>query len=228
MRKMGHESGNINQRRHQQIPLAVIKRLPIYHRYLSDLHQKEVARISSSELAAKIGITASQLRQDLSWFGSFGQQGYGYRVDELLQEVSRILGLNQNIGMVLIGAGRLGRAIIHYANFKRRGFHTKAIFDNNPDIVGEIIDEIPVYNISELENYLKSHAIQIGVITTPASAAQEVADRLVRCGIKGIWNFAPVSLKVPDDVIVEHVHIGESLMVLSMKLQQRNEQASDD
>ncbi|HOP75053.1 MAG TPA: redox-sensing transcriptional repressor Rex [Bacillota bacterium] len=228
MRKMGHESGNINQRRHQQIPLAVIKRLPIYHRYLSDLHQKEVARISSSELAAKIGITASQLRQDLSWFGSFGQQGYGYRVDELLQEVSRILGLNQNIGMVLIGAGRLGRAIIHYANFKRRGFHTKAIFDNNPDIVGEIIDEIPVYNISELENYLKSHAIQIGVITTPASAAQEVADRLVRCGIKGIWNFAPVSLKVPDDVIVEHVHIGESLMVLSMKLQQRKEQASDD
>lgn len=228
MRKMGHESGNINQRRHQQIPLAVIKRLPIYHRYLSDLHQKEVARISSSELAAKIGITASQLRQDLSWFGSFGQQGYGYRVDELLQEVSRILGLNQNIGMVLIGAGRLGRAIIHYANFKRRGFHTKAIFDNNPDIVGEIIDEIPVYNISELENYLKSHAIQIGVITTPASAAQEVADRLVRCGIKGIWNFAPVSLKVPNDVIVEHVHIGESLMVLSMKLQQRKEQASDD
>ncbi len=224
---MGNESGQNFQRRHQQIPLAVIKRLPVYHRYLSDLHQKEVARISSSELAAKIGITASQLRQDLSWFGSFGQQGYGYRVDELLREVSRILGLNQNIGMVLVGAGRLGRAIIHYANFKRRGFHTKAIFDNNPEIVGQIIDGIPVYDISELENYLKNHSIQIGVITTPATVAQEVADRLVRSGIKGIWNFAPVSLKVPDDVIVEHVHIGESLMVLSMKLQQRKASGPD-
>lgn len=210
-----------NERKQQTgIPLTVIKRLPMYHRYLNDLNQKEVVRISSGELAAKMGITASQLRQDLNWFGSFGQQGYGYRVDELLKEVSRILGLHRTVKMVLVGAGRLGRAIVNYDNFKRRGFQIEAIFDNDPGLIGQFIEAIPVYDVGDLENYLQQKPVEIGVITTPANVAQDLVDMMVRCGLKGIWNFAPVSLKVPDDVIVEHVHLGESLMVLSLKMQQ--------
>lgn len=218
---MSHHLGD-GERKHSGIPIAVIKRLPVYQRYLHDLQQKGVSRISSRELAEKIGITASQLRQDLSWFGSFGQQGYGYRVNELLDEVERILGLHHNSAMVLAGAGHLGRAIVNYANFKRRGFQIEAIFDSNPEKIGTVIDEIEVSDISDLSSYLANHSIQIGVVTTPAGVAQEVVEVMVQGGVKGIWNFAPVSLKVPDDVIVEHVHIGESLMVLSLKMQQQN------
>lgn len=217
---MPHDTWGGDRKQQTGIPLTVIKRLPMYHRYLNDLNQKDMVRISSGELAAKMGITASQLRQDLNWFGSFGQQGYGYRVDELLREVSRILGLHRNMRMVLVGAGRLGRAIVNYENFKRRGFHIEAIFDNNPEIIGDNIEGIKVHDVAELENHLQKRPVGIGVITTPAQVAQALVDIMVRCGLKGIWNFAPVALKAPDDVVVEHVHIGESLMVLSLKMQQ--------
>lgn len=203
------------------IPVAVIRRLPLYHRFLMDLCLKEVERVSSRELAAKMRITASQLRQDLSWFGSFGQQGYGYRVGDLLAEVNRILGLNETNSMVLVGAGHLGRALINYESFQRRGFLLTGIFDNDPQIIGKSINEHVVKDVSELAGFLHDHPTEIGIITVPEFVAQEIADLLVKGGVKGIWNFAPVSLKVPDDVCVEHVHIGESLMVLSFKIKQK-------
>jgi redox-sensing transcriptional repressor len=202
----------------EKIPLVVIKRLPRYQRLLSELASQDLERISSRELAATMKITASQLRQDLSYFGSFGQQGYGYRVNELLGEFNRILGLNYGTGMVLIGAGYLGKALVNYENFKRRGFIIRAIFDRDPEIVGKTFNGIKVNDITVLERYLHQNPTEIGIICTPAGAAQSVADILVKSGIKGIWNFAPVSLKVPDQVHVEHVHISESLMVLSFKI----------
>jgi redox-sensing transcriptional repressor len=208
-------------RKHKGIPEAVIMRLPIYHRYLSQLAKGEIQRISSPELAAKIGITASQLRQDLSWFGSFGQQGYGYRVNELLYEVSKILGLETMVSMILVGAGHLGRAIASYPSFDAKGFHIEAIFDNNPLVFGDVIEGKVILSVKDLEEYLAHHLVNIGVISTPAVAAQEIADTLVNGGVKGIWNFAPVSLKVPDNVAVEHVHISESLMMLSFKMRQQ-------
>lgn len=202
------------------IPLVVIKRLPRYHRFLSELAANNIKRVSSQELAAKMKITASQLRQDLSWFGSFGQQGYGYRVEDLLTEVTRILGLNYGTTMVLIGAGHLGKALVNYENFKRRGFSIQAIFDQDPKIIGTSVSGLTVFAIDELVNYLQCHPTEIGIICTPGLAAQSVADLLVQGGIKGIWTFAPHPLKVPESVYVEHVHISESLFVLSFKIRQ--------
>jgi redox-sensing transcriptional repressor len=207
--------------KYEKIPLVVIKRLPRYQRVLSELASGNVERVSSQELAATMKITASQLRQDLSYFGSFGQQGYGYRVNELLSEVNRILGLNYGTGMVLIGVGYLGKALVNYENFKRRGFVIRALFDRNPEIIGKTFNDIKVNDIAALETYLHQNPTEIGIICTPAGAAQSVADILVKSQIKGIWNFAPVSLKVPDEVYVEHVHISESLMVLSFKIRQQ-------
>ncbi len=215
---MDHEPGQTKV----GIPVAVIRRLPVYHRYLSELQNREISRISSTELAAKIGVTASQLRQDLSWFGSFGQQGYGYRVEELLAEVSRILGLDREAPMVLVGAGHLGKAIVNYPNFRRRGFSIQAVFDNNPELIESGINGQTVRDAAGLAQFLQQHPIQIGIITVPVDAAQPIADIMTAGGIKGIWNFAPVALKVPPEVIVEHVHLGESLMVLSLKMAQSN------
>lgn len=201
------------------IPFATIRRLPVYYRYLENLSKREVERISSRELAAKIGSNPSQIRQDLSWFGNFGQEGYGYRVDELLRAIGRILGLDQKTEMVLVGAGHLGRAIANYPGFRQRGFFIKAIFDNAPEVIGEIVGGVYVQDVRELEQYLLENPVKIGIITTPKEAAQEIADILVKGGVKGIWNFAPVSLKTPDGVAVENVHISESLMALSFRIQ---------
>jgi redox-sensing transcriptional repressor len=201
----------------------VVKRLPGYQRLLSDLAAKEVERISSRELAAKMKINASQVRQDLSLFGSFGQQGYGYRVSYLLAEINKILGINTETKMVLVGAGHLGRAIANYHNFARRGFIIEALFDQNPQVIGKTINNLTVKDVRELGAYLTTAPAEIGIICTPAVVAQEIADLLVRHGVKGIWNFAPVSLKVPANVCVEHVHLGESLMILSFQLKQGEE-----
>ncbi len=202
------------------IPYATIKRLPVYHRFLTDLANKEVERVSSRELAVKMGINPSQLRQDLSYFGSFGQQGYGYRVNALLHEIGKILGLNQQLKMVLLGAGNLGTALANYESFSRRGFIITAIFDTNPEIIGNNLSGIFIQNIKELRAYLHSHPVDVGIITTPAQFAQDMANLLIEEGVKGIWNFAPVSLKIPEGIILENVHISESLLLLSFKLQQ--------
>ena len=205
----------------KNISMAVIKRLPKYHRYLQELMKNDVDRISSKELGEKIGFTASQIRQDLNCFGDFGQQGYGYNVRELYNQIVSILGLDQNYKTIMVGAGNIGQAIANYASFVRLGIELVGIFDVNPRIIGTKIRDIEIDAESNLREYLKSNSIDIGIICVPKINAQRVCDELVAGGIKGIWNFAPVDLIVPDDVNVENVHLSESLSTLIYLLHTR-------
>jgi len=202
----------------KEISSAVIKRLPRYHRYLGDLMAQGVERISSQELSVRMNVTASQIRQDLNNFGGFGQQGYGYNVAYLYQEIAKILGLDRENSMIIIGCGNFGRTLANYQNFENRGFVTKAIFDSNPDKVGNRVRGIPVLYIDELKNYLSNNEIKIAVLTVPREEAVKLTEILVECGIKAIWNFAHVDLDVPSDVVVENVHLSESLMQLSYRI----------
>ena len=202
----------------KEISQAVISRLPRYYRYLGELKDDGVERISSQELSELMQSTASQIRQDLNHFGGFGQQGYGYNVEQLYTEIGKILGLDQIHHLVLIGAGNLGQALANYVNFERRGFLIEGIFDQNPDLVGKEIRGIEVRTMEELEPFIIKHHVDIGVLTIPKTAAVSVADRLVKCGIKAIWNFAHVDLSVPPEVQVENVHLSDSLMKLSYNI----------
>lgn len=199
----------------KNISMAVIKRLPKYHRYLQELLKNDIERISSKELSEKIGFTASQIRQDLNCFGDFGQQGYGYNVKDLFNEISGILGLTREYSTVLIGAGNIGQAIANYSNFERLGFKLRCIFDINPKIIGIKIHDIEIKDIDLLEEYLENEKIDVGIICVPKNNAQKIADKLVKNNIKAIWNFAPADLEVPSDVVIENVHLSESLMTLS-------------
>lgn len=203
---------------HKEISRAVIKRLPRYYRFLGELMQEGVERISSGELSERMEITASQIRQDLNNFGGFGQQGYGYNVKYLYHEIAKILGLDKTYNMIIIGAGNLGQAIANYANYERRGFVVKAMFDINPKLVGQTARGIPVYTMDELEDYIEHNEIQIAALTLPKSGAQVAVQKLVKAGIKGIWNFAHTDLRLPEDVVVENVHLSESLMRISYRL----------
>ena len=194
--------------------MAVIKRLPKYHRYLKELMRNDVDRISSKELGEKIGFTASQIRQDLNNFGDFGQQGYGYNVKELYKQISLILGLDKDYTGVIIGSGNLGQAIANYNRFSELGLSIECIFDANPKLIGMKIRDIEIKDIDDLEGFLQENNINIGIICVPRINAQKVSDVLVKGGVKGIWNFAPVDLAVPDDVKVENVHLSESLLTL--------------
>ena len=198
----------------KNVSMAVIKRLPKYHRYLKELMRNDVDRISSKELGEKIGFTASQIRQDLNNFGDFGQQGYGYNVKELYKQISLILGLDKEYTGVIIGAGNLGQAIANYSRFSELGLFIYGIFDANPKLIGMRIRDVEIKDIDILGNYLENNNINIGIICVPRINAQKVCDLLVKGGIKGIWNFAPVDLVVPDDVKVENVHLSESLLTL--------------
>ena len=203
------------------ISQAVIKRLPRYYRYLGELADEGVDRISSGALSDLMKVTASQIRQDLNHFGGFGQQGYGYNVKNLYDEIGKIPGLDKNHKLVVIGAGHLGQALSNYVNFERRGFHIRGIFDQDPELVGKRIRGVAVSPMEELEDFIRSEDIDIAVLTIPKTSAVAVAKILVRCNIKAIWNFAHVDLEVPDDVIVENVHLSESLMTLSYNLSRR-------
>lgn len=203
------------------ISQAVIRRLPRYYRYLGELNDEGVSRISSRELSELMHVTASQIRQDLNHFGGFGQQGYGYNVRNLYDEIGKILGLDKNHKLVVIGAGHLGQALSNYVNFERRGFHILGIFDNNPELVGMKIRDVRVSPMDELEDFIAANDIDIAVLTIPKASAVDVARTLVKCNIKAIWNFAHIDLAVPDDVIVENVHLSESLMRLSYNLRGR-------
>lgn len=202
----------------KKISMAVIRRLPKYHRYLEDLLSREVYRISSKELSELIGFTASQIRQDLNNFGGFGQQGYGYNVEDLYNEVGKILGLNKHYNTIILGAGNLGQAIANYGGFEKSGFRLRALFDINPKMVGTKIKELDVLDMSELESFVRKEHISIAIICTPKDKAQENTDRLVAAGIKGIWNFAPIDIVTPEHVAVEKVNLSESLFVLSYML----------
>jgi len=207
----------------KNISMAVIKRLPKYHRYLSELLKNDVDRISSKELSEKIGFTASQIRQDLNCFGDFGQQGYGYNIQDLYNEISGILGLTKKYKTIIIGAGNIGQAVANYGKFDRLGFSLEGIFDVNPKLIGMKIRDVEIRDIDELEGFLKTNEIQIGIICVPKSNAQRVCNILVGNGVKGLWNFAPIDLITPDGVITENVHLSESLLTLTYLLNEQEE-----
>mgnify|MGYP003531831039 FL=1 len=208
----------------RKISRAVISRLPRYYRYLGDLLEAGVERISSSDLSKKMHVTASQIRQDLNNFGGFGQQGYGYNVKYLYTEIGKILGLDRCHNFIIIGAGNLGQALANYASFERSGFILKSLFDVNPRLEGGTIRGIPVRMVDELEDFLKNNDIEIAALTLPKSKAIEVADILVDNGVKGIWNFAHTDLSLPKDVVVENVHLSDTLMKLSYNLCQQDKE----
>lgn len=200
------------------ISTAVIKRLPRYYRYLGELRKKEVVRISSKELSERMNVTASQIRQDLNNFGGFGQQGYGYNVEYLYTEIGKILGLDEEHEVVIIGAGNLGQAVSNYPDFARRGFAIRAVFDIKPELIGKTLGNAKIYAMSELKDYIIRHQPQIVALTLPKEYAVQVANDVVSWGVKAIWNFAPIELRLSKDVVVENVHLTESLMRLSYNL----------
>ncbi len=206
----------------KNISMAVIRRLPKYYRYLGDLLDKDIQRISSKELSEIIGFTASQIRQDLNNFGGFGQQGYGYNVDALHNEIGKILGLDTKYKAVLVGAGNLGQAIANYGGFRKAGFEIKALFDANPRLIGLKIRDFEVLDSEIIEEFVRDNNVDIAVICIPKNGAQELANKLVNAGIKGIWNFAPIDLDVPSSVIVENVNLTESLFTLSYLMNAEN------
>ncbi|MBQ1492821.1 MAG: redox-sensing transcriptional repressor Rex [Blautia sp.] len=202
----------------KEISKAVIKRLPRYYRYLGELKEEGVKRISSGALSSRMKVTASQIRQDLNHFGGFGQQGYGYNVDFLHEEIGKILGLDKTHPMILVGAGNLGLALANYHGFERRGFKLVGVFDANPLLEGKKVGEIHVSLADHIEAFLKENPVEIAILAIPGEAAKGVALRLSKCGIRAIWNFAHVDLDLPESVVVENVHLSESLMTLSYNL----------
>lgn len=202
----------------KEISQAVIGRLPRYFRYLGELKDEGVERISSQDLSELMKVTASQIRQDFNNFGGFGQQGYGYNVEYLYNEIGKILGLDQQHNFIIVGAGNLGRALGNYMNFERRGFIFKGMFDQNPALVGKDVRGIKVMPMEKLEKFVTENEIDIAVLTIPKTGAVGVAEQLVQYGIKAIWNFAHVDLNVPDGIQVENVHLSDSLMKLSYNI----------
>lgn len=198
-----------------KISNAVIKRLPRYRRYLKELQKRGVDKISSNEFSSLIGYTASQIRQDLNNFGGFGQQGYGYNVEGLYNEISAILGLDKEYKMVIVGAGNLGQAIANHTHYYKAGFVVCGIFDINPRLIGLKINDIEVMDYENIVDYVKKNQINIGIICTTKDSAQEVADKLCSAGVDGLWNFAPIDLEVPKSVAIENVHLSDSLHSLA-------------
>lgn len=205
----------------KNISPAVIKRLPRYYRYLGDLLKSGIDRISSKELSERMQVTASQIRQDLNNFGGFGQQGYGYNVEYLYNEIAKILGLDKDYSLIIVGAGNLGTAITNYTDFAKRGFYVKQVFDIKPELIGKKIGDIEILGMDSLPDYIKNNQVDIAAITVPKEMATETAAKLVKCGIKAIWNFAPVDLRLPKDVIVETIHLSDTLMRLSYSLKNK-------
>lgn len=204
------------------ISIAVIKRLPRYYCYLGDLLEHGITRISSNDLAKHMNLTASQIRQDLNKFGCFGQQGYGYNVELLYEEIKAILGLQRTYNLIIIGSGNLGQTLANYSNFQKRGFRFTAIFDKNPRLIGINIRGLEIMDIAGLDNYLKNNEVDIAVLALPKINIAEVLPTLIQNNISGIWNFSHMDLKTPESITVENVHLTDSLLTLSYKLS-RNE-----
>lgn len=211
----------------KKISTAVINRLPRYFRYLGDLLESDITRISSKELSVKMNITASQIRQDLNNFGGFGQQGYGYNVEYLYNEIKKILGLDRMYHLIVVGGGNIGQALVNYTNFEKRGFVINGVFDINPRLVGMTIRGVEVYDIDHMEDFVKNNEVDVAILTLPRSQAVKVAHNLAKWGVKGIWNFSHVDLQVPDDVLVENVHLTDSLMTLLYKINEMYSEESE-
>ena len=202
----------------KDISQAVIGRLPRYFRYLGELKDKGVERISSQDLSELMKVTASQIRQDFNNFGGFGQQGYGYNVEYLYNEIGKILGLDQKHNFIIVGAGNLGQALGNYLNFEKRGFIFRGIFDSNPQLEGKEVRGVKVMSMDKLDRFVRDNDIDIAVLTIPKTGAVEVAEKLVKDGVRAIWNFAHVDLNVPEGIQVENVHLSDSLMKLSYNI----------
>ena len=207
----------------QSISPAVIRRLPRYYRYLCELIAKGKTRISSSELAHMMNVTASQIRQDLNCFGGFGQHGYGYNVNYLYARICELLGVSAGFQAVIIGGGNLGRALAKNEMFEKRGVDVVAIFDVDEALVGTNVNDIPILHIDEFERYAATHTVDMAVLTLPKAQALEMAQRIAETDIGGIWNFTGQELdSVDSDLIVENVHLGDSLMTLNYRLHSKN------
>lgn len=202
---------------------AVINRLPRYYRYLSELEAAGTERVSSSKMSKDMNLNASQIRRDLNCFGGFGQQGYGYQVAKLRQEVKKILGIGCRHTAVIVGAGNIGQALLKYKHFADEGFNIIGIFDADDSVIGKDIDGIVVQPMQDLASFLNENQVDLGVITTPKRHAQRLADELVSLGVKGIWNFAPVDVEVRRGVSVENVHLSDSLYILSYRMRENSE-----
>lgn len=202
----------------KNISQVVISRLPRYFRYLGDLKDEGMERISSGELSKRMNVTASQIRQDFNHFGGFGQQGYGYNVNFLYEEIGKILGLDKRHNLIIVGAGNLGQALANYMNFEKRGFFVKGIFDKKESLIGTQVRGMKVMHTDEIASFIKENNIDIAVLTLPKQGATEIVKTLVTTDITGIWNFAHVDLDVPDHINVENVHLSDSLMKLSFKI----------
>lgn len=203
----------------KQVSISVVRRLPRYYRFLGDLLKNGIHRVSSRELSARMGLTASQIRQDLNCFGGFGQQGYGYNVEALHGEIGHILGMDQSYKTILIGVGNLGRAVANHMEFDGRGYQLAGLFDSNDKIVGEVIRGITVMHMDELENFCKTTKPDVAILCTPRAATQHIADKLVALGVHGFWNYShyDIAMNHPQ-VAVENVHLGDSLMTLCYKV----------
>ncbi len=199
----------------KKISSAVIRRLPRYYRYLGELIESGIERISSKELSVRMKVTASQIRQDLNNFGGFGQQGYGYNVRYLYDEIGKILGLDKTHNMIIIGAGNMGQALVKSGDFAKRGFIIKGIFDNDKELIGKTAGNLKILDVSGISEFIEDNNIEIVVLTLSKEHAKDVAQVVVKAGVHAIWNFAHTDLNLPDDVIVENVHLSESLMRLS-------------
>ena len=202
----------------KQVPAVVIKRLPRYYRYLSELLKVDIKRISSGDLSKKMNVTASQIRQDFNYFGGFGQQGYGYNVEYLYNAIGEILGINNENRAIIVGAGNLGRALANHDAFERRGFRITALFDIDPEVCGKDVNGKKVLPLEELEDFVRDNNINIGILTVPSSFVKETATRLVQAGIQGMLNFGYTELESDFGVPVENVHLSDALMTLSYKL----------
>lgn len=202
----------------EQISQAVIRRLPRYYHYLSDIEKKGEDRVSSFKMSEEMGLNASQIRRDLNCFGGFGQQGYGYSVAKLKKEIAHILGLDKRYNVIVVGAGRIGQALMGYESFEKEAFHMAAIFDNDLNKIGMIVNGKSVKHMDELSDYLNKNRIDIAMLCTPKENTKQAARTLMENGIKAIWNFAPIDVEVQTDVAVENVHLSDSLYVLSYKL----------
>ena len=199
----------------EKISNVVIRRLPRYYRYLSELAAEDIQKVSSLKMSKDMGLNASQIRRDLNCFGGFGQQGYGYSVDKLRKEIAHILGLDKHYSVIIVGAGSIGNALVGYSNFRNSGFDIKAIFDNDPKKVGTKVSDKTVMSVADLEKYAEGNKIDIAFVCTPKDVAQRTADYLVSLGVCAIWNFAPVNVLARKGVCVENVHLSDSLYVLS-------------
>ena len=206
----------------ENISDAVVRRLPRYYRQLTELCARGVVRTSSHSLGQEMNITASQIRQDFSCFGEFGQQGYGYNVEELRAEIGHILGVDNNHHLVMIGVGNLGHALLQNFRFSQSGFSVDAAFDIAPNVVGTTVNGVPIYSMNDLDSYLREHSVDVVVLTIPQSVAQETADRIIRLGVRGFWNFTNVELTSSDpDVKFENIHFADSLLTLSYRIANR-------